>query len=92
MRAEKEIEKNYNGLRGYLRLFKISRVIAMLSMYLYLDQFDMHKAQQIKHKKERLDRAYRLTRMAVYGEKLYAVRLWFFHQIMALLRTVRFRH
>ena len=42
----------------------------MLSLYLYLDQLDIHQKQQNRHKKERLSRAYRLTRLAVYGELL----------------------
>ncbi|MGH9820826.1 MAG: ABC1 kinase family protein, partial [Pyrinomonadaceae bacterium] len=58
------------------------------SMYLYLDQFDVHKSAQAKHQKERLNRAYRLTRMAVYGEKLYGVRLWFFQRFISLVRRI----
>ena len=85
-KKESEIEKRYHGIRGYLRLFQISRVIATLSLYLYLNQFDIHREQQSKHKKERLKKAQRLTRLAVYGEKLYAVRLWFFQKAMGLLR------
>lgn len=85
-KKESEIDAKYRGIRGYLRLFEVSRVILMLSMYLYLDQFEVHKAQQIKHKKERLQRAGRLTRLAVYGEKLYAVRLWVFQTFVAAVR------
>jgi len=86
--TESQIENRYKGLRGYLRLFEITRVIAMLSLYLYLDQLDIHQKQQKRHKKERLSRAYRLTRMAVYGEKLYAIRLWFFQAFMRLVRRI----
>lgn len=85
---ESEIENRYHGWRGYWRLFQVSRVIAMLSLYLYLDQFEIHRAQQIKHKKERLQRAQRLTRLAVYGEKLYAVRLWFQQKLTAVTRRI----
>jgi len=74
------------GFRSYWRLLQISRVIAMLAMYLYLDQFDMHRVQQVRNKKTRMKTASRLTRLAVYGEKLYAVRLWVIHQFTALLR------
>ena len=86
--VETRVQRGYTGLRGYLRLFRISRVLAMLSLYLYLDQFDVHSKQQIKHKRERLSKAYRLTRLAVYGEKLYAVRLWFFQSFVKLLRRI----
>jgi len=85
-KVETTVEGNYHGLRGYWRLFEVSRVISMLALYLYLDQLDLHQGQQNKQKKERLEKAKRLTRAAVYGEKLYAVRLWFFQSFMLLLR------
>lgn len=74
------------GFRANWRLLQISRVIAMLAMYLYLDQFDMHREQQVRNKKTRMKTASRLTRLAVYGEKLYSLRLWVIHQFTALLR------
>jgi predicted unusual protein kinase regulating ubiquinone biosynthesis (AarF/ABC1/UbiB family) len=83
---EDEVGRRYRGLRSYLRLFEVSRVIAMLSLYLYLDQYDIHRAQQVKHQKERLGRAYRLTRLAVYGEKLWGLRVWAFHFVMLCIR------
>lgn len=83
---EAESAKNYTGIRAYLRLFQIVKVIAMLSLYLYLDQYDLHHAQHRKHAEGRLKTAERLTRMAVYGEKLYRVKLWFFHVSMLFLR------
>ncbi|NOT49357.1 MAG: AarF/ABC1/UbiB kinase family protein [Acidobacteria bacterium] len=85
--TETEVGKGYIGIRGYLRLFKVSRVIAMLSLYLYLDQYTMHREQQLKQAKRRMETAERLTRAAVYGEKLYAVRSWFFHRFLLLLRS-----
>ncbi|MBK6750958.1 MAG: AarF/ABC1/UbiB kinase family protein [Acidobacteria bacterium] len=84
--VESSVEGGYHGIRGYWRLFQISRVIAMLAMYLYLDQFDMHRMAQVRNKKTRLKTAARLTRLAVYGEKLYSIRLWTVHQFTALLR------
>jgi predicted unusual protein kinase regulating ubiquinone biosynthesis (AarF/ABC1/UbiB family) len=87
-KKESEIEGGYRGLRGYRRLFEISRMISTLALYLYLDQFDGHRAQQIRRRDQRMKTAERLTRMAVYGEKLYAVRLWFVHQITLLARRV----
>ncbi|HEV7699666.1 MAG TPA: AarF/ABC1/UbiB kinase family protein, partial [Pyrinomonadaceae bacterium] len=84
--VEKKIEGRYHGLKGYLRLFQISRVIAMLSLYLYLDQYDVHRKHFQKRLQARLDRAYELTRAAVYGESLYAIRFWVFDMTMRLLR------
>ncbi len=85
-KIETKVENKYFGIRGYLRLFQISRVIAMLSLYLYLDQYDIHHKQILKKAAARLERARELTRTAVYGEKLYGVRLWFFDLAMRALR------
>jgi predicted unusual protein kinase regulating ubiquinone biosynthesis (AarF/ABC1/UbiB family) len=83
---ETEVEKNYQGFRGYQRLFKVSYVIGMLSLYLYLDQYDLHRKQHEKQAEARLDVARKLTWLAVLGERFYGVRLWFFHQFMLLLK------
>lgn len=83
---ENEVEKRYNGLRGWLRILNVSAVIGKLALYLYLDQYEMHRKAQLRYAKERLRTAMRLTRAAVYGEKLYSVRLWFFHRFMLMLR------
>jgi len=76
-KVETSVENKYHGIRGYLRLFQISRVITMLSLYLYLDQYDVHHKHQLKRAAARLETAEGLTRSAVYGEKLYGIRLWF---------------
>lgn len=86
--VEARVEGRFHGIRGYLRLFQISRVIAMLSLYLYLEQLDVHQKHQHKVRRERLSRAMLLTRAAVYGEKLYAARLWFQQAAMRLLRLL----
>ena len=87
-KVETSVEGRYHGIRGYWRIFQVSRVIALLSLYLYLDQLDLHQKHDKKHARHRLENALRLTRMAVYGEKLYAVRVWFFHIFMRALRRV----
>ncbi|MBK8303768.1 MAG: AarF/ABC1/UbiB kinase family protein [Chloracidobacterium sp.] len=86
LQVEETVESTYFGIRGYLRLFQISRVISMLSLYLYLDQYDLHHKQHLKRQAVRLERARELTRAAYYGEKLYGVKQWFFHVIMLGLR------
>ncbi len=83
---ETEVEKNYIGFRGYLRLFDVSKVIGMLALYLYLDQYDMHRAQHIRQAEVRLETARRLTWLAVLGEKFHKVNVWFFHQFILFLR------
>jgi predicted unusual protein kinase regulating ubiquinone biosynthesis (AarF/ABC1/UbiB family) len=85
---EAEVEKRYAGIRGYLRIAHVSGVIGKLALYLYLDQFDVHKKAQLKYAKERLRKAERMTRLAVWGEKLYQGRLWFLHSFMRLMRRI----
>ncbi len=83
---EIEVEKNYQGVRGYLRLFQVSRVIGNLALYLYLDQYDSHHAQHQKQAEVRMTTAQRLTWLAILGEHLRKINLWFFHQFILLLR------
>ena len=83
---ETEIEKNYQGIRGYWRLFQVSKVIGNLALYLYLDQYDLHHAQHLKQAGARMETAKRLTWLAVLGEKFHKINLWFFHQFLLLLR------
>lgn len=83
---ESAVEENYRGWRGYRRLLQVSGVIGRLGLYLYLDHYDMHRAQHLKQQEARLETARRLTRTAVLGEKFWAVKLAFFHWTMLLLR------
>jgi predicted unusual protein kinase regulating ubiquinone biosynthesis (AarF/ABC1/UbiB family) len=85
-RGDDEPVGRLSGIGSYLRLLQISKLIALLATYLYLDQLDLHLKMQNKQKRERLKAAYRLTRAAVYGEKLWAIKLWF---VQTFLRTLR---
>ena len=86
LERETEAGQNYEGWRGYLRLFHVSRVIAMLSLYLYLDQFEMHRAQQLKQTETRMEIARKLSWLAVLGERFHQTNLGFFHDSILLLR------
>lgn len=83
---EADVEKRYLGVRGWLRIAQVSAVIGKLALYLYLDQFETHRKAQLRQAKERLRTAQRLTRTAVFGEKLYGIRLWFFHRLLLIFR------
>ena len=83
---ENAIEKNYHGLGGYLRLAKVSKVIGMLALYLYLDQYDLHHAQSLKQSELRLQTARRLTWLAVLGERIRQTNLAYVHDFLLLLR------
>lgn len=86
--AEAATERGFHGIRGYLRLFQVSRVIAMLSLYLYLDQYELHHKHHQKKARARMAKALELTRAAVYGEKLVQIKQWFFHVFMLLMRRI----
>ena len=88
LNEESKVQKRYSGLRGYLRILEVTRVIAKLSLYLYLDQYEVHRAQMLKHAQVRMSKAARLTRLAVYGEKLYQARKWFFHIFILFVRRI----
>ena len=85
-KQEAAVEARYRGIRGYLRLLGIVSVIGKLSLFLYLDQYDLHRAHQQRLAHERKRRAARLTRLAWYGEGLYGARMWFFHVFMLAVR------
>ena len=87
--SEDVVQKSYEGWRGWLRLGKVSRVIGMLSLYLYLDQYeDVHRKQHLKTKEYRLQNARKLSRFAVLGEKFYGLKLWLFHTFVRILTRV----
>jgi predicted unusual protein kinase regulating ubiquinone biosynthesis (AarF/ABC1/UbiB family) len=85
---EDEVEHQYFGVKGWLRMLRVSLVIGKLALYLYLDQLDIHKRAHSKIARERMKTALRLTRAAVYGEYLYRGRLWVFHRFLDLLRLM----
>lgn len=87
-RVESAVEGRYHGIKGYLRLYQVGKVIAMLSLYLYLDQLDIHFKHQDKRRSERLKRALELTRAAYYGEKLYGLRVWLLQTFLRALRRI----
>ncbi|MEZ5428729.1 MAG: AarF/ABC1/UbiB kinase family protein [Pyrinomonadaceae bacterium] len=87
IRQEKSVERDYHGLKGWIRLGRVSRLIGMLSLYLYLDQYEeIHRKQHLKIKEFRLENARHLSWLAVLGEKFYGARLWFFHQMILFLK------
>ncbi|MDH3528125.1 MAG: AarF/ABC1/UbiB kinase family protein [Acidobacteriota bacterium] len=88
LRTEEGVERNYRGIRGWFRFGKVARVIGMLTLYLYLDQYDIHRKQHLKIKKTRRKAARNLGWLAVAGEGWYAVKLWVFHVFLLFLRKI----
>jgi predicted unusual protein kinase regulating ubiquinone biosynthesis (AarF/ABC1/UbiB family) len=87
IKEESAVENKYHGLRGYWRILEVSQVIGKLALFLYLDQYDMHRSAQLKQAERRKQTAARLTRLAYYGEYLYGVKMWFVHIAMLVLRS-----
>lgn len=85
-RHRKAVEKRYRGLRGWFRFLRITHVIGMMSLYLYLDQYDLHRSRHLRGRKRRLELARSLSRSAVFGEHLFGAKLFLFHSLLLILR------
>ncbi|MEZ5307224.1 MAG: AarF/ABC1/UbiB kinase family protein [Pyrinomonadaceae bacterium] len=88
LETEDSIERNYEGLRGWLRLAKVGRVIGSLGLYLYLDHYDIHRKQHLRVRDHRLETARSLGWLAVFGEKFYSLKLWIFHTTIRILKRI----
>lgn len=88
IRSEKSVERSYHGWRGWLRLGKVSRVIGMLSLYLYLDQYEIHRERHLRRKEYRLEQARKLSRSAVVGEWFYSARVAIFNWFLLILKAI----
>ena len=86
IKSEKKNRKSYEGWRVWLRLLRIYRVIGMLSLHLYLDQYEIHHKQHLRVKNFRMETARGLTWIAIFGEKLYGIRFWCVHAFLLSLR------
>ncbi|MGC2237221.1 MAG: AarF/ABC1/UbiB kinase family protein [Pyrinomonadaceae bacterium] len=83
---EETIEKSYHGLKGWMRLARVSQVIGMLALYLYLDQYELHYKQHRKVAEHRMEQARRLNFLAVLGEYIHEIGRKWFDDIMRLTR------
>jgi predicted unusual protein kinase regulating ubiquinone biosynthesis (AarF/ABC1/UbiB family) len=89
LQAEEEsIERRYKGWRATFRLLEVSYVIGMLSLFLYLDQSDIHRKHHLRQAEARMEIARRLTWFAIFGEKFHWIRLKLFHALISLLYKI----
>lgn len=86
LKQEKKVEKRYRGIRGWLRLLTVGRVIGMMSLFLYLDQYDVHRDRHLVVKENRKQKAKDLSRSAIVGEWFHALKLGFFHRLVLFLQ------
>ncbi len=89
--TEENVERGYHGLRGKLRLGRIAQVIISLSLYLYLDQYDIHYKQARKVAAEKMKRARELSRFAMIGEYFKEIERWTVDRSVRALRWFVFR-
>jgi predicted unusual protein kinase regulating ubiquinone biosynthesis (AarF/ABC1/UbiB family) len=60
----------------------------MLSLFLYLDQSDIHRKHHLRQAEARMEIARRLTWFAIFGEKFHWIRLKLFHALISLLYKI----
>ncbi|GIU82148.1 MAG: AarF/ABC1/UbiB kinase family protein [Acidobacteria bacterium] len=85
---EESVERRYKGWRATFRLLEVSYVIGMLSLFLYLDQSDIHRKHHLKQAEARMEIARRLTWLAIFGEKIHRLKLYLFHALISLLYKI----
>lgn len=85
------IALRYHGFRGWWRLFKVSRVIGLLSLYLYLDRYDLHYGHKLRVADQRLQKAREFGPLAVLQQKINNVQGWFFDKGVRALRWTIYR-
>lgn len=77
-REDELIAQSYQGLRGWWRLFKVSRVISLLALYLYLDKYDIHYGHKMRFAEMRLEKARQIGPLAIVQERINGIGRWFF--------------
>ena len=83
---EKSIAKSYEGWRGWWRLMFVASVIVRLSLYLYLDRYDISYKFYRAHVENRFERARQINWLAVLGEYLLEIYRFAFDKTIRLTR------
>jgi predicted unusual protein kinase regulating ubiquinone biosynthesis (AarF/ABC1/UbiB family) len=86
-----QIARKYEGWRGWWRLLEVSRVIALLSLYLYLDRYDMHYVHVRRFAGQRLEKARQLGPLAVLQVRINGIGNWFFDRGVRMTRWFVYR-
>ena len=84
--SDKAVSGRYSGWRGNLRLIQVTQVIVSLGLYIYLDQYDLHRAQHLKRANAKLDTARRLGFLAILGQHLHRLKILTILFLLKLLR------
>jgi predicted unusual protein kinase regulating ubiquinone biosynthesis (AarF/ABC1/UbiB family) len=89
-KQEAEVTLNYQGWRGYWRLFLVSTVVARLALYLYLDRYEIAHKFYRAYVEQRYKKAWELNYLAVLGEYLIEIYRFLLDKLIRL--TKRFVH
>jgi len=84
--SDKAVSGRYSGWRGNLRLIQVTQVIVSLGLYIYLDQYDLHRAQHLKRANAKLDTARRLGFLAILGQHIHRLKILTILFFLKLLR------
>jgi predicted unusual protein kinase regulating ubiquinone biosynthesis (AarF/ABC1/UbiB family) len=87
---EDEIIKGH-GLRGWLRTFAIARVLGMLSLYLYLDGYDVRSGFYRRMSERRREEARARGRISLFQEWSRGVDRRAFDKLVRVVRFLVFR-
>ena len=85
-KAESASAKNYAGWRGYWRLMIVGSVIARLSLYLYLDRYDIAYKFYRAYVEQRYQKARELNYLAVLGEYIIEIYRFLFDKLIRLTK------
>ncbi len=88
---ERATAKNYAGWRGWWRLMFVASVVARLSLYLYLDRYDITYKFYRQHVENRFERARQMNFLAVVGEYLLEIYRFAFDKMIRLTRWIVLR-
>src|SRR3954469_3848052 len=79
------------GLKGWMRAFQVARVLGLLSLYLFLDSYDIRASFSRRFAKRKREEAGKRGRMAVFQEWTRNVDRKILDRLIRVLRFLIFR-
>lgn len=89
-KSERPILKEM-GWRGLLRLAEVARVLGMLTLYLFLDGYELRHKFERRMAARRMAEAHERGSMAAFNEWSRNVDLWFLDKVLRVIRAYVFR-
>lgn len=88
---ELAVDRRFRGLRGSLRLAKVAQVIGRLTLYLYLDQYELRQKHNRRVAERRREEARKFGFLAVVQERFNDVGRFAFDRSVRTVRYLTFR-